>query len=41
MSKTGYAPTKPQQFVLAGSFARIPLLAGIIPTPVNAARLFR
>jgi hypothetical protein len=38
---TDYQPTKPFHLVLAWGFAGIPLLAGVIQTLLNAAKLFQ
>jgi hypothetical protein len=41
MRSTEYTPTKPLHLVLAWGFAGIPLLAGVIQTLLNAAKLFQ
>jgi hypothetical protein len=38
---TDHQPTKPVHLVLAWGFAGIPLLAGVIQTLLNAAKLFQ
>jgi hypothetical protein len=41
MQTAVYQPTKSYQLVLAWGFAGIPLLAGVIQTLINAAKLFQ